>query len=210
MRVTWKPRAEDVVAESPSGCDFAARLSAGRLSLAAAAVDQGCTRRAPGRRHGPRQDAADPGLSRLAPAASAGAQAIAPRPILTVAPTGLLKNWLAEHDKHLKEPGLGEILQVHGQGLADLRTGPRTAPELQGGRADARHGADASGGLGADHLRDASRLSTQLRGDQLGRPGARRGAEDQESSGAADGRGQGDQRGLHRRSHRHAGRESTG
>lgn len=52
------------------------------------------------------------------------------RPILTVAPTGLLKNWLAEHDKHLKEPGLGEILQVHGQGLADLRTGPRTAPEL--------------------------------------------------------------------------------
>jgi hypothetical protein len=26
------------------------------------------------------------------------------RPILTVAPTGLLKNWLAEHDKHLKEP----------------------------------------------------------------------------------------------------------
>src|SRR5262249_27059741 len=52
------------------------------------------------------------------------------RPILTVAPTGLLKNWLAEHDKHLTEAGLGEILQIHGQGLADVRTGPRTAPEL--------------------------------------------------------------------------------
>jgi hypothetical protein len=55
------------------------------------------------------------------------------RPILTVAPTGLLKNWLAEHDKHLNEPGLGEILQVHGQGLADLRTAPRTASELKVG-----------------------------------------------------------------------------
>jgi hypothetical protein len=58
---------------------------------------------------------------------------IAVRPILTVAPTGLLKNWLAEHDKHLKAPGLGEILQVHGQGLADLRSGPRTASELNVG-----------------------------------------------------------------------------
>lgn len=58
---------------------------------------------------------------------------IAPRPILTVAPTGLLKNWLAEHDKHLTDPGLGEILQVHGQGLADLRCGARSAPELQVG-----------------------------------------------------------------------------
>jgi SNF2 family DNA or RNA helicase len=42
-----------------------------------------------------------------------------------------LNNWLAEHDKHLKEPGLGEILQVHGQQLADLRSGRRTAAELE-------------------------------------------------------------------------------
>src|SRR5207237_2479960 len=55
------------------------------------------------------------------------------RPILTVAPTGLLKNWEAEHDKHLKGPGLGEILQVHGQGLAELRSASRTPAELQVG-----------------------------------------------------------------------------
>lgn len=61
------------------------------------------------------------------------ASGIASRPILTVAPTALLENWLAEHDKHLQEPGLGEIVSVHGQGLADLRTAPRTASELEVG-----------------------------------------------------------------------------
>ncbi|WP_291980615.1 DEAD/DEAH box helicase [Luteitalea sp.] len=61
------------------------------------------------------------------------ARNIPSRPILTVAPTGLLLNWVAEHDKHLNEPGLGEMLSVHGQGLADLRVGPRAASELKVG-----------------------------------------------------------------------------
>ena len=46
-----------------------------------------------------------------------------PGPILTVAPTGLLRNWLAEHDRHVADPGFGEIVEAHGPGLADLRTG---------------------------------------------------------------------------------------
>jgi SNF2 domain-containing protein len=28
-------------------------------------------------------------------------------PVLVVAPTGLLENWRAEHDRHLSKPGLG-------------------------------------------------------------------------------------------------------
>ena len=44
-----------------------------------------------------------------------------PRPILVVAPTGLLKNWVAENEKHLTPPGLGEPLEVHGKGIAELR-----------------------------------------------------------------------------------------
>ena len=30
-------------------------------------------------------------------------------PFLIVAPTGLLRNWLAEHDRHLRSPGLGNL-----------------------------------------------------------------------------------------------------
>lgn len=36
-------------------------------------------------------------------------------PMLVVAPTGLLKNWEAEHDRHLKPPGLGLLLRGTGQ-----------------------------------------------------------------------------------------------
>lgn len=46
-------------------------------------------------------------------------------PLLIVAPTGLLQNWLAEHDMHLNLPGLGVPLLAFGKGLAALRTGPR-------------------------------------------------------------------------------------
>lgn len=42
-------------------------------------------------------------------------------PILIVAPTGLLENWRAEHDRHLGAPGLGRCLQAYGRGLAALR-----------------------------------------------------------------------------------------
>ncbi len=45
-------------------------------------------------------------------------------PILIVAPTGLLRNWAAEHAAHLREPGLGAPLEAHGKGLRELRTGP--------------------------------------------------------------------------------------
>lgn len=53
------------------------------------------------------------------------------KPILTVAPTGLLKNWLAEHDKHLAAPGLGEIVEAHGEGLKDLKRGSGSGSELK-------------------------------------------------------------------------------
>ena len=54
-------------------------------------------------------------------------------PILIVGPTGLLRNWQAEHDHHLRDGGLGQRFEAHGRGLADLRmTGARGA-ELETG-----------------------------------------------------------------------------
>jgi hypothetical protein len=47
---------------------------------------------------------------------------IARAPLLVVAPTGLLENWRAEHDRHLAAPGLGACLRAYGAGLAALRT----------------------------------------------------------------------------------------
>jgi len=44
-------------------------------------------------------------------------------PMLVVAPTGLLANWLAEHDRHLAAPGLGQVLKVYGADLKGLRQG---------------------------------------------------------------------------------------
>jgi hypothetical protein len=46
---------------------------------------------------------------------------IARAPVLIVAPTGLLENWRAEHDRHLVAPGLGRLVQAYGKGLAGLR-----------------------------------------------------------------------------------------
>jgi hypothetical protein len=43
------------------------------------------------------------------------------RPVLVVAPTGLLNNWLDEHDKHLYEPGLGTATTAYGTRLRELR-----------------------------------------------------------------------------------------
>ena len=42
-------------------------------------------------------------------------------PLLIVAPTGLLENWRAEHDRHIAAPGLGECLRAYGAGLRALR-----------------------------------------------------------------------------------------
>jgi SNF2 family DNA or RNA helicase len=39
--------------------------------------------------------------------------AIEHAPILIVAPTGLLENWRAEHDRHLSSPGLGHCVQAY-------------------------------------------------------------------------------------------------
>ena len=49
------------------------------------------------------------------------------RPILVVAPTGLLRNWRDEHDKHLSGPGLGRVVEAHGIGLRKLKTGDSSA-----------------------------------------------------------------------------------
>jgi SNF2 family DNA or RNA helicase len=43
------------------------------------------------------------------------------KPTLIVGPTGLLRNWRAEHDTHLHPPGLGHGLEAHGGQLARLR-----------------------------------------------------------------------------------------
>ncbi len=59
------------------------------------------------------------------------AEAIERGPVLIVAPTGLLSNWMAEHDRHLSPPGLGDILCAFGPALGAIRrTGPDGAPEL--------------------------------------------------------------------------------
>jgi superfamily II DNA or RNA helicase len=46
---------------------------------------------------------------------------IAKRPIMIVAPTGLLENWKNEHALHIHSPGLGDLLQVFGSNLSKLR-----------------------------------------------------------------------------------------
>ena len=51
---------------------------------------------------------------------SMDAGTIARAPILIVAPTGLLANWQAEHDRHLQDHGLGHCVQAYGAGLRSL------------------------------------------------------------------------------------------
>ena len=48
------------------------------------------------------------------------------RPILVVSPTGLLRNWQDEHDKHLSGAGLGRVVEAHGSALRRLRIGKQT------------------------------------------------------------------------------------
>ena len=51
-------------------------------------------------------------------------------PSLVVAPTGLLENWRAEHDRHLSAPGLGSCVQAYGRALANIR---KSSPEQRPG-----------------------------------------------------------------------------
>ena len=57
------------------------------------------------------------------------------QPMLIVAPTGLLKNWKDEHDKHLSGAGLGRVVEAHGSALRHLRKGGAgRGGELAGGQ----------------------------------------------------------------------------
>jgi SNF2 family DNA or RNA helicase len=51
-------------------------------------------------------------------------------PVLIVAPTGLLENWRAEHERHLVSPGLGRLVQAYGKGLTALRLSSGGTPGL--------------------------------------------------------------------------------
>ncbi|MCA9774022.1 MAG: hypothetical protein KC466_16500, partial [Myxococcales bacterium] len=56
------------------------------------------------------------------------------RPFMVVAPTGLLRNWMDEHDRHLKRPGLGRVVCAFGAELRKLRSQPsRKSSELDHG-----------------------------------------------------------------------------
>ena len=46
---------------------------------------------------------------------------LAKAPVMIVAPTGLLRNWEEEHDRHLLDPGLGDLVRAYGRDLRDLR-----------------------------------------------------------------------------------------
>ena len=46
------------------------------------------------------------------------------KPHLIVAPTGLLRNWEAEAEQHLSEPGLGNLFRAYGKDLKMLATLP--------------------------------------------------------------------------------------
>jgi superfamily II DNA or RNA helicase len=62
---------------------------------------------------------------------------VAKAPLLVVAPTGLLENWRAEHDRHLASPGLGKLLAAYGQGLRALpRRDQNGRPALDAGALD--------------------------------------------------------------------------
>lgn len=55
------------------------------------------------------------------------------RPILIVAPTGLLNNWIKEITDHLGLEGLGEIEEAFGSGLRQLRTGSQKGKDTDHG-----------------------------------------------------------------------------
>jgi SNF2 family DNA or RNA helicase len=46
------------------------------------------------------------------------------RPVLLIAPVGLLRTWENEQDTHLMSPGLGNILRAYGENLKQIKRGP--------------------------------------------------------------------------------------
>lgn len=59
--------------------------------------------------------------------------AVPHRPMLVVAPTGLLTNWIAEHGIHLSEDGLGHLVEAYGDRLRALRPSGSHLSELRTG-----------------------------------------------------------------------------
>ena len=51
---------------------------------------------------------------------------ISTRPLLLIAPVGLLRNWEAEIDAHLMAPGLGNLVRAYGEHLKPLKRGRHT------------------------------------------------------------------------------------
>jgi len=59
----------------------------------------------------------------------------APRgPFLIVAPTALLRNWRAEHDKHLQAGGVGPILELYGSAVSAYREDGVSGRDVSEGR----------------------------------------------------------------------------
>ena len=54
-------------------------------------------------------------------------------PIIIIAPTGLLKNWLKEINIHLGKNSLGDILEVYGSGLKKIKTQGSTGKDTDKG-----------------------------------------------------------------------------
>jgi SNF2 family DNA or RNA helicase len=46
------------------------------------------------------------------------------RPVLLIAPVGLLRTWENEQVTHLMSPGLGNILRAYGENLKQIKRGP--------------------------------------------------------------------------------------
>lgn len=59
------------------------------------------------------------------------AEAAPGRPILIVAPTGLLRNWKAEITRHLAPEALGPLVDAYGEALGHIRTG--AGNDIRGG-----------------------------------------------------------------------------
>ena len=72
------------------------------------------------------------------------------RPVLVVAPTGLLQNWRDEHDRHLDGGGLGEVVEAHGRGIRALSRRDARQGSGRGELRDARPRLDEARLAGAD------------------------------------------------------------
>ena len=59
---------------------------------------------------------------------------LARRPLLVVAPTGLLKNWEEEHGRHLQASGLGKPVRAYGADLLAYKIDKPSNETRQGGR----------------------------------------------------------------------------